>query len=151
MSIHETLKKEIPEALRAKDQVRLTTLRSLVTAMTNEAVAKKMKPDAFLDDESAATVLKRAANQRKDSIEQFEKAGRTELAEPEKVELAIIQTYLPQMIGREEIEPVVKAKMEETGASTKADTGMLIGAVMAELRGKADGADVKAVVDSLLT
>ena len=160
MAIHENLKKEIPEALRARDTVRLQTLRSVVTAMTNEVVAKKRKPDEFLTDEEAVAVLKRAANQRKDSIQQFEAAGRFELAEPEKLELAIIETYLPQQMSREEIEAVVKAKMAEMaitaeggspGASKEALRGKFTGALMKELKGKADGGEVKAVVDSLLS
>lgn len=151
MAIHETLKKLIPDAMRAKDEVALRTLRSLVTAMTNEVVAKKRKPDEFLTDEEATAVLKRAANQRKDSIEQFEKGGRPELAEPEKAELAIIETHLPQMMSREEIETIAKAKMTEMGISGKAEAGKFTGMLMKELKGKADGGDVKAVVDSLLT
>lgn len=150
MAIHETLKKSIPDALRAHDEVRLRTLRSLVTAMTNEVVAKKRKPDEFLSDDESIAVLKRAANQRKDSIEQFEKASRNDLAEPEKLELAIIESYLPQMMPREEIETIVKAKMSEMGVTSKADAGKLTGTLMKELKGKADGGDVKAVVDSLL-
>ena len=148
--IHETLKKSIPDAMRAKDEVKLRTLRSLVTAMTNEVVAKKRKPDEFLADEESVAVLKRAANQRKDSIEQFEAAGRTDLANPERAELAIIEGYLPAMMSREEVETVVRAKMEEMGVSTKAEAGKFTGAVMKDLKGKADGADVKAVVDTLL-
>lgn len=151
MAIHETLKKEIPDALRAHDEVRLRTLRSLVTAMTNEVVAKKRKPDEFLTDDEALAVLKRAASQRKDSIEQFEAAGRTELAAPEKLELAIITSYLPTLMPREEIEKIAKAKMAEMGVSSKADAGKFTGALMKELKGQADGADVKAVVDSLLS
>lgn len=151
MAIHETLKQSIPEALRAHDEVRLRTLRSLVTAMTNEVVAKKRKPDEFLTDEEAAAVLKRAANQRKDSIEQFEKASRNDLAEPEKAELIIIESYLPSMMSREEIETIARAKMSELGVSSKADAGKFTGALMKELKGKADGGDVKAVVDSLLS
>lgn len=135
--------------MRAKDEVTLRTLRSLVTAMTNEVVAKKRKPDEFLTDEEAITVLKRASNQRKDSIEQFEKAGRNDLAEPEKAELVVIESFLPAMMSREEIEAVVKAKIAEMGAD-KSKAGMLTGAVMKELKGKADGGDVKAVVDTLL-
>lgn len=144
------LKKSIPDALRAHDEVRLRTLRSLVTMMTNEVVAKKHKPDEFLVDEDALTVMKRASSQRKDSIEQFEKAGRNELAAPEKLELAIIESYLPQMMSREEILPIAKAKMAEMGISSKADAGKFTGTLMKELKGKADGSDVKAVVDSLL-
>jgi uncharacterized protein YqeY len=148
--IHETMKASIPDAMRAKDEVRLRTIRSLVTAMTNEVVAKKRKPDEFLTDEEALAVLKRASNQRKDSIEQFEKAGRVDLIAPEKDELAVIETYMPAMMSREEIEAVVKAKMAELGVSSKAEAGKFTGAVMKELKGKADGGDVKAVVDSLL-
>ena len=151
MAIHEMLKKSIPDALRARDEVRLRTLRSLVTAMTNEVVAKKRKPDELLTDEEAVAVVKRAANQRKDSIEQFEKASRHDLASPEKAELAIIESYLPKMMGREEIMTIAKAKMVERGISNKADAGKFTGALMKELKGKADGGDVKAVVDSLLT
>ena len=151
MAIHETLKKSIPDALRAHDEVRLRTLRSLVTAMTNEVVAKKRKPDEYLNDDEAFTVLKRAASQRKDSIEQFAKASRNDLAEPEKAELAIIESYLPQMMSREEIMPIAKAKMIELNLSPSADAGKLIGALMRDLKGKADGGDVKAVVDNLLS
>lgn len=150
MAIHETLKKEIPEALRAHDEVKLRTLRSLVTAMTNEVVAKKRKPDEFLTDDEALAVLKRAASQRKDSIEQFEKAARNDLADPEKAELAIIQSYLPAQMSREEIMAHAKKKMEEMGITSKADAGKFTGMLMKELKGSADGADVKAVVDDLL-
>jgi uncharacterized protein len=150
MAIHENLKKEIPDAMRAKDAVKLQTLRSLVTAMTNEVVNKKRKPDEFLADEEALAVLKRAANQRKDSIEQFEAAGRTELAEPEKLELAIIQSYLPAQMSEEEVKAVVAAKAAELGVSAKADANKLIGALMKDLKGKADGTIVKQVVDNML-
>lgn len=151
MAIHENLKKEIPDAMRAHDEVKLRTLRSLVTAMTNEVVAKKRKPDEFLEDEEALAVLKRASSQRKDSIEQFEKGGRPELAEPEKLELTIIEGYLPAMMSRDKIEEIVRAKMTETGVTSKAEAGKFTGMLMKELKGQADGADVKAVVDTLLT
>lgn len=151
MAIHEMLKKSIPDALRARDEVRLRTLRSLVTAMTNEVVAKKRKPDEFLTDDEAIVVVKRAANQRKDSIEQFEKASRNDLAEPEKAELSILESYLPSQMSREEITAVAKSKMIELNLSPSADAGKLIGALMKELKGKADGGDVKAVVDILLS
>lgn len=149
MALHESIKAAIPDAMRARDEVRLRTLRSLVTAMTNEVVAKKRKPDEFLTDEEAVTVLKRASNQRKDSIEQFDKAGRGDLSEPEKVELTVIDSFLPAMMSREEIETVAKTKVAEMGAD-KSKAGQITGAVMKELKGKADGGDVKAVVDALL-
>jgi uncharacterized protein YqeY len=155
MSLHESIKASIVDAMKARDEVRKLTLRSLVTAMTNEVIAKKRKPDEFLTDEEALIVIKRAANQRKDSIEQYEKGGRPELAEPEYAELAIIESYLPTQMSREEIETVVKAKMAEmvkdgNGAS-KAEAGKFTGAVMKELKGAADGALVKEVIDSLLS
>ena len=149
MTIHETIKAGIPEAMKARDEVRLRTLRSLVTAMTNEVVAKKRKPTELLTDDEALAVLKRAANQRKDSIEQFEKAGRTDLSAPEKEELAIVEALLPAQMSREEVEAVVRAKIAETGAD-KSKAGMLTGAVMKDLKGKADGGLVKEVIDSLL-
>ena len=151
MSTHETIKKSIPDALRAHDEVKLRTLRSLITAMTNEVVAKKRKPDEFLTDEEALSVIKRAVNQRKDSIGQFEKASRNDLVEPEKLELVILESYLPAMMSRDEIMIIAKAKMAELGVSGKADAGKFTGALMKELKGKADGGDVKAVVDSLLS
>lgn len=166
MAIQATIEKQISEALRAHDEVRLRTLRSLFAAMTNEAIAKRahkanepltlsetieIKSNRFLTDEEALGVLKRAANQRKDSIHMFEEAGRADLAEPEKAELAIIESYLPAQMTREEIAAAAKAKMAELGVSSKADTGKFIGALMKELKDRADGGDVKAVVDSLLS
>ena len=136
--------------MRARDEVKLRTLRSLVTAMTNEVMAKKRKPDEFLTDDEALAVIKRAANQRKDSIELFEKASRNDLVEPEQAELLIINSYLPSMMSQEEIKTIVAAKATELGVSSKADANKLIGALMRDLKGKADGNDVKAVVDSLL-
>ena len=151
MTLHETLKNSIPEALRAHDEVRLRTLRSLVTLMVNEVVAKKRKPDEYLNDDEALTVLKRAANQRKDSIEQFEKASRADLVGPEKAELAIIETSLPAQMSHEEIESVAKAKAAELGVSAKADANKLIGALMRELKGRVDGNVVKEVAEGLLS
>lgn len=151
MTLHETIKSGIPDALRARDEVRLRTLRSLSASMTNEVVAKKRKPDELLTDEEALAVLKRAANQRKDSIEQFEAAGRHELAVPEKEELAVIEAFLPAQMSAEEIEPIAKAKMAAMGVTSKQDAGRFMGALMQDLKGKADGTAVKEVVDRLLT
>jgi uncharacterized protein len=95
--------------------------------------------------------LKRAANQRKDSIDQFEKAGRTDLASPEKVELEIIEAYLPEQMTQDQIEATVRIKAQELGVTAKADANKLIGALMKDLKGRADGTLVKSVVDALLT
>jgi uncharacterized protein len=151
MALHESIKAGIPDAMRAKDAVRLQTLRSLSSAMTNEVVAKKRKPDEFLTDEEAMVVVKRAANQRKDSITQYEAGGRPDLAEPEKLELAILEAMLPEQMSREEIEAVVKAKMAEAGITDKASAGKFMGSLMQEFKGRADGALVKEFIDSLLT
>lgn len=151
MTIHETIKAGIPAAMKARDEVTLRTYRSLVTAMTNEVVAKKRKPDELLTDEEALAVLKRAANQRKDSIQQFDAGGRPELSEPEKEELAVIEALLPAQMSAEEIETIARAKMAELGITEKKDAGKFTGALMQELKGRADGGAVKAVVDALLS
>lgn len=147
--IHDNLKNELKDAMRAKDQVRLRTIRSILTAFTNELVATKRKPDEVLGDEDAIKVITRLAKQRKDSIEQFEKGGREDLAQTEKEELVILESYLPELMSEEEVRRVVEAKKAELGVDDKSKVGQLMGAVMAELKGKADGGVVKSVVDSL--
>ena len=149
MTIHETLKQELPDAMKARDEVRLRTIRALLTSFTNELVVRKEKPDGILPDEAALAVLKRSANQRKDSIEQFEKGGRPDLARHEREELAVIETYLPELMSKEQILEVAKRKKTELGAESKEKTGILVGAVMKELKGQADGKDVKEVAESL--
>jgi uncharacterized protein YqeY len=148
--IHESIKAGIPEAMKARDEVRLRTLRSLATAMTNEVVAKKRKPDEFLTDDEAIVVLKRAANQRKDSISQYEAGGRPELAATEKEELMVIEALLPAQMGRAQVEEVVRRVIAENSPIDPAKSGMIVGKVMKEISGQADGALVKEVIDSLL-
>ena len=149
MSLHTDIKDALKEAMKAKDAVRLRTIRSLLTAFTNELVASGHTPQDTLEDEAVLVVIKQAAKQRKDSIEQYEAAGRTDLSEPEKEELVILEGYLPQMMSPEEIRPIAEAKKAELGIEDKSKMGMLVGAIMKELAGKADGGDVKAVVESL--
>ena len=150
MSLHESIKGELKTAMKAHDEVKLRTVRSMLTAFTNELVATGKKPQDVLDDAGVLGVIKRLAKQRKESIVQYEGAGRTDLSEPEKAELVVLESYLPQMMSREEIQPVVEAKVAELGAVDKSKMGMLIGSLMKELHGKADGADVKAVVEEVL-
>lgn len=149
MELHTQIKGELKDALKAKDAVRLRTVRSMLTAFTNELVATGKTPQDTLADDAVLSVIKRLAKQRKDSIEQYEAASRPELAEPEKEELVVLESYLPTLMSREEILPVAQAKKTELGIEDKSKMGMLVGAVMKELQGKADGADVKAVVESL--
>jgi uncharacterized protein YqeY len=149
--IHEQIKEEVKNAMREKNEVKLLTLRGLLAAFTNEAVTQKQKPDEMLVDEVALAVIKRQVKQRKDSIDQFEKGGRGDLAEDEKKELAILTPFLPQELSREEIEKIARAKMSELGITDKSKMGMLMGAVVKEAKGNADGALVKEVVEGLLS
>lgn len=137
------------DAMRAKDAVKLAVVRGLMSAMTNEAVQKGKGPDGVLSDEEVLAVVMRAAKQRKDSIEQFEKGGRPELAEGEKAELAIIQTMLPAQMSEAEIDATIKAKAAEMGVTDKTGANKLMGALMKDLKGKADGTLVKAAVEKL--
>lgn len=146
---HPELKEAIKDAMRAKDAVRLSVLRGLSAAATNEAVAKGKGPDAMLADDELLTVIIRAAKQRKDSIEQFEKGGRADLAESEKAELAILEGILPAQMPRDEIEKAVKEKAASMGVSDKTGANKLIGALMKDLKGMADGNIVKEVITTL--
>lgn len=150
MSLHIQIKDELKVAMKAKDAVKLRTVRSMLTAFTNELVATGSTPQGELTDEAVLAVIKRLSKQRKESILQYDAAGRTELSEPEKEELTVLESYLPQMMSRDEIRPVVKKKIAEMGAVDKSKMGMLIGSLMKEFAGKADGGDVKAVVEELL-
>lgn len=149
MPLHETIKAELKESMKAKDAVRLRTVRSMLTAFMNELVATGKTPQDRLDDADVLAVIKRLAKQRKESTTQFEANSRPELAIPEKEELVVLESYLPQLMSVEEIRPVAEAKKAELGIDDKNKQGMLVGAVMKELSGKADGGDVKKVVESL--
>jgi len=158
MSLHEQIKNQIKDAMRAKEIVRLETLRGLSALFTNELIAKQVKGDVpasvtTLSDEDALALIRRSVKQRKDSIDQFEKGGRPELAEKEKAELAILEMYLPKMMSREEIQKIVEAKIAANGGAAsvkKGKLGQFMGQIMKDLKGKADGADVKAVIESLV-
>lgn len=148
-TMHQTIKNQIIDAMRAKDTLRLEVLRGLQALFSNELIAKKSS-DVLLDDESALALIKRSVKQRKDSIEQFEKGGRSDLAEKEKAELKILEAFLPATMSRDEIRKIVEVKMKEAGTIDKAKLGQFIGMMMKELKGKADGADVKAVVEEMV-
>ena len=135
--------------MKAKDAIKLRTVRFILSAATSELTASNRTPQEILTDEETLAVIKRLAKQRKESITQYEAADRPELAIPEKEELAVLESYLPQMMSQEEIKPIAEAKKAEFGIDDKAKMGMLVGAVMKELAGKADGGDVKAIVESL--
>jgi uncharacterized protein YqeY len=140
------LKEMMKDAMRAKDSVKLGVVRGLISACTNEAITKGKGPDGALDADEVMTVVMRAAKQRKDSISQFEAGGRPELAEGEKAELAILETMLPAQMNRDEIVAAASAEMNVTD---KTGANQLMGALMKDLKGKADGTVVKEVVDSM--
>jgi uncharacterized protein YqeY len=149
MSLQTTINDAIKPAMMSKDQVRLDTLRGIKTAIVNELVSKGRKPTEELSDEEALTVIMRLGKQRKDSIEQYTNANRPELADEETAQLKVLEEYLPSMMSKDEILTIAKAKKEELGVTDKSKQGVLMSALMKDLKGKADGSDVKSVVESL--
>ena len=152
-NIHKTIKDQIKEALRAKDSLRLDTLRGLNALFMNEILAAKVGGE-FLADDKVLALIRRSVKQRKDSIEQFTIGHRPDLADKERAEMAILESYLPSMMPRGEIRVQAAKHIEALKAAGKFDPkagGKLTGMIMKELAGKADGADVKAVIEELLT
>ncbi|MBL7045802.1 MAG: GatB/YqeY domain-containing protein [Parcubacteria group bacterium] len=147
--LQKQIRAEMTDAMKAREEVKLRVLRGLVAAFTNELVAKKRKPDEELTDEEVLVVIKRAVKQRQDSIEQFKKGGREDLVETEEEELQVLQLYMPETMGVDEIRKVAEAKKAELKIDDKAKMGMLMGAVMSELKNNADGNLVKKVVESM--
>ena len=146
--MQDAIRTELKSAMLAREDVRVMVLRDLIAKFTNELVAKGRKPTEAVTDDEAMTVIKRAVKQRKDSIEQFRAGGRADLVASEEAELRELEKFLPAQMSREELAALVarvaKANPPVTG-------GRLMGLVMKETHGQADGADVKAVVDALLT
>ena len=149
MSLHTSLRDSLKEAMKAKDAAKLRTVRSIMTAVTNELVATGQTPQSELDDAGVLTVIKRLAKQRKESILQYDAAGRIDLSEPEKEELVVLEAYIPTLMSQDAIRPLAEAKKAELGIEDKSKMGMLVGSLMRDLAGQADGGDVKTVVESL--
>jgi uncharacterized protein YqeY len=149
MSLHIDIKNQIKEAMLAKDAVRLSVLRGLSAAFTNDLITKRKKSDEELSDEEVLDIIRRQVKQRKDSIEQFQKGGRADLVDSESAELAILETYLPAQMSKDEIVNFVKSKQTEMGTTDPAKKNQFMGMVMKDLKGKADGTLVKEVIDSL--
>lgn len=136
MSLKERIVKDMTAAMKSKEAARLSTLRMAKAAVMNREI-EKGEP---LTDEELMKVLQSLVKQRRDSVEQFEKAGRTELAEKERAEIVVIEEYLPQAATREEIEQAVAEAIAETGASTMKEMGAVMKAAQARLAGRsADG------------
>lgn len=149
MSITEDINTQIPEAMRAKDATRLSALRNLKAAFVTEAMSLK-KTDALTDDEALA-VIRRLVKQRKDSAEQFRKGKREELAKAEEAELKILEALLPTQMSEAEVKKIAEVVKAKLGVMDRAKLGQLIGAVMKETKGRADGAIVKKVVEALFS
>ena len=147
--LHEQIKGKIKDAMLAKDALQLKALRAMVSAFTNELVSKNKKPNEFLADEEVLVVITRLAKQRKDSIDQFRKGNREDLVKEEQDELDILDTYLPKLMEKSEVEKIAKTKKEELGINDAKEKGKLMSSLMKDLKGKADGMTVKEVVDAL--
>jgi uncharacterized protein YqeY len=149
MSLFQTIQDEAKKAMLARDEFRLNTLRSVKAVFSNELINKPGKTE--LTDEEALAVIKRLVKQRKDSIDQFKKGNREDLVKVEEAELKILEVYLPQMMSQAEISKIAEKKKTELGISDKSKAGLLMSALMKELKGRADGGDVKVVVDKLFS
>ncbi|PWN05968.1 GatB/YqeY domain-containing protein [Rhodohalobacter mucosus] len=151
MDIKETILSDLKKAMKAKDADKLRVLRSLKSKLLEKEISIRSGGEGDITNEQAVEVLMKAAKQRRESIDQFEKGGRDDLAESEKAELEIIESYLPKMMDDEKIREEVKAHIDQTGASGMADMGKVMGAMMGRLKGKADGSDVSRIVKEELS
>lgn len=138
--------------MKAKDSDRLRVLRSIKSKLMEKEISERKGGEgSAIPDEQAVEVLMKAAKQRRESIEQFEEGNREDLAEKEKTELEVIESYLPEMMDEKEIRAAVRKKIDELGASTMADMGKVMGVLMDELKGKAEGSTVSRVVKEELS
>jgi hypothetical protein len=150
MSLKDRISDDIKTAMKAKDKVRLETVRSIKKVILDrETLVRPNGQDALTPDQELE-VLTQLAKQRKDSIEQYQKANRDDLAAQEAQELAIIEEYLPPQLSDGEVEAVIDALIAQTGASSPKDMGKVMGPAMQQLKGKADGVKVQALVQSKL-
>jgi uncharacterized protein YqeY len=148
MSLSQQIITDLTASMKAQDAARTSTLRMVKAAMMN----RKIEKGAELDDEEMQKLLRSLVKQRRDSIEQYEKAGRQELADKEKAEIAVIETYLPQAASQAEIDTAVAAAITETGATSIKDMGKVMKAAQAALAGKnADGKIIADTVKAKLT
>ncbi|WP_062104640.1 GatB/YqeY domain-containing protein [Bacillus niameyensis] len=148
MSLHDQLNEDMKQAMKNKEKDRLSVVRLLKAAIQNEAI--KLGKKELTEDEEL-TVLSREVKQRKDSLQEFEKAGREDLVEKTRNELVFVQDYMPAQLDEEELEKIVREAIAETGASSKAEMGKVMGALMPKVKGKADGSLVSQLVQRHLS
>ena len=150
MTLQQRVDSDLKEAMRAKDVTKLGVLRMLKSALKYAAIAKS-GAEAELSDAEAVQVIRKQAKQRQDSIESFEKGGRAELADKEKQELAILNTYLPQGMSQDELAKVVRETIAELDATSKAQMGAVMKALQAKVGGRADGKTLSSEVQKQLS
>lgn len=148
MGLREQLREDLKAAMRAQDATRRGTIRMLEAAIKNAEIEKRGKE---LEDPDILAILQRQLKQRRDSIEQFERGGRKDLADIERAEIEVIRAYLPEQLSEDDIEAAAKRIIGQTGATGPGDRGKVMGPLMQELRGKADGSAVNSVVSRLLS
>ncbi|WPP42797.1 GatB/YqeY domain-containing protein [Paenibacillus hunanensis] len=146
MSLSERLNEDMKQAMRDKDKFKLSTIRMVRSTIQNQVI--DLKRD--LNDEEVLDILSREIKQRKDALQEFEKAGRDDLTTNLSAEIEIISQYLPAQLSEEEIKVIVQQTILETGASSKADMGKVMSALMPKVKGRADGKVVNQAVQQLL-
>lgn len=142
----EKIRADMTEAMKAQAKERLSTLRMLQSAMKNEQINVGRE----LSDEEAMSIIRKAVKQRQDSIEQFTKGNRPELAEKERSEMAVLQTYLPPELTDDELESGIREIVASTGAQSKKDMGKVMKEASAKYKGRADGKKLQEIVSRLL-
>jgi hypothetical protein len=150
MSLKDQIGEDIKSAMKAKDKIRLETVRSIKKVLLEKEIELRGKGKDTLTSEDEIETLVQQAKQRRDSIEQYLQAGRKDLADKEKTELDIIETYLPAQISDTELEEIIANIITKLGATTAKDLGKVMGVAIKELKGKADGKKIQELVKSKL-
>jgi uncharacterized protein YqeY len=146
MSLSDRLNEDMKQAMRGQEKFRLSVIRMVRSSIKNVEIDLRRS----LEDNEVLDILNRELKQRKDSLQDFEKAGRDDLVDALKVEIEIIAEYMPTQLTEDEITVIVKQTIQETGASTKADMGKVMGALMPKVKGRSDGKLVNQIVQQLL-
>lgn len=150
MNLYETILTHLKEAMKSGDTVKRDTLRLLQSAVKNTAIEKRKTPTEFSDEE-VLDVIRRLVKQYKDSIEQYRAGNRADLVSKEETELNVLSVYLPQAMAEEELRVLVETALKEAGITAKSQMGQAMGIVMKKVAGRADGNDVRRIVESLLS
>ncbi|NWL86864.1 MULTISPECIES: GatB/YqeY domain-containing protein [unclassified Paenibacillus] len=146
MNLSERLNEDMKQAMKSQDKFKLSTIRMVRSTIKNLEIDLKRT----LDDNEVLDILSREIKQRKDALQEFEKAGREDLAASARAEVEIIAVYLPKQLTEEEIKVIVQQTIQETGASSKADMGKVMSALMPKVKGRADGKLVNQAVQQSL-